>query len=55
VEGYSLEAVRSDYEYPLVALLHVPEVNDEVERELSSISKECYQMVVPGCICVIEV
>jgi hypothetical protein len=27
--------------------LHVPEVNDEVERELSSISKDCYQTLVP--------
>jgi hypothetical protein len=35
-------------EYPLGALLHVPEINDEVERELSYIRKEnCYQAVVP--------
>jgi hypothetical protein len=27
--------------------LHMPEINDEVERELSSISKDCYQTVVP--------
>jgi hypothetical protein len=25
----------------------MPEINDEMERELSSISKECYQTVVP--------
>jgi hypothetical protein len=31
VEGYNLEPVCSVYEYPLGALLHVPEVNDEVE------------------------
>jgi hypothetical protein len=47
VEGYNLEPVRSVYEYPIGALLHVPEVNDEVERELSSISRDCYQTVVP--------
>jgi hypothetical protein len=47
VEGYNLEPVRSVYEYPLGALFHVPEVNDEVERELSSINKDCYQAVVP--------
>jgi hypothetical protein len=27
-----LEPVRSVYEYPLGALLHMPEINDEVER-----------------------
>jgi hypothetical protein len=37
VEGYNLEPVRSVYEYPLEALLIMPEINDEVERELSSI------------------
>jgi hypothetical protein len=31
----------------LGALLHMPEINDEVERELSSIRKDCYQTVVP--------
>jgi hypothetical protein len=56
VVGYNLEPVRSVYKYPLGALLHVPEINDEVERELSFISKDCYQAVVPrGCICVVEV
>jgi hypothetical protein len=47
VEDYNLEPVRSVYEYPLEALLHMPEINDEAERELSSISKDCYQTVVP--------
>jgi hypothetical protein len=48
VKGYNLEPVRSVYEYPVYegALLHVPEINDEMERELSSISKDCYQAVV---------
>jgi hypothetical protein len=31
VEGYNLEPVRSVYDYPLGALLHMPEINDEVE------------------------
>jgi ribonuclease HI len=47
VEGYNLKPVRSVYECPLGALLHVPEVNDEVEREMFAISKDCYQTVVP--------
>jgi hypothetical protein len=47
VKGYNLDSVRSVYEYPLGALLPVPEVNVEVERELSSISRDCYQTVVP--------
>jgi hypothetical protein len=42
-----LEPVRSVYKYSLGALLHMSEINDEVERELSSISKDCYQTVVP--------
>jgi hypothetical protein len=42
VEGYNLEPVRSVFEYLLWVLLHLPEVNDEVERELSSIIKDCY-------------
>jgi hypothetical protein len=46
VEGYNLEPVRSVYEFPLGALLHVPVVSDEVERELSSISRNFYQTVV---------
>jgi hypothetical protein len=28
----------------------VPEINDEVERELCSISKDCYQTVVPSLV-----
>jgi hypothetical protein len=47
VKGYNLEPDRSVFEYPLRALLHVFEINDEVERELSSISKDCYQAIVP--------
>jgi hypothetical protein len=47
VEGYNLEPVCSVNEYPLGVLLHMPEINDGVERELSSISKYCYQTVVP--------
>jgi hypothetical protein len=46
VKGFNLKPVQSVYEYSLVALLDVPEVNDEVERELYSISKDCYQTVV---------
>jgi hypothetical protein len=47
VEGYYLEPVRSVYEYSRGALLHVPEVNNEVERKLSFISRDCYQTIVP--------
>jgi hypothetical protein len=47
VDGYYLEPVRSVYEYSLGALLHVPEVNDGVERKLSPISRVCHQTVVP--------
>jgi hypothetical protein len=46
-EGYNLETVHSVYEYPLGALLHVFEINAEVKRELSSISRDCYQTVGP--------
>jgi hypothetical protein len=46
IGDYILKPVRPVYEYPLRAL-HVPEVNDEVERKLPSISKDCYQTVVP--------
>jgi hypothetical protein len=41
-----LEPVRSVYEYPLGALLHVSEVNDKEKREQSSVSRNCYQAVV---------
>jgi hypothetical protein len=47
VKGYNLEPIRSVYDYLLGASLHVPGDNDEVERELSFISKNCYQTVVP--------
>jgi hypothetical protein len=39
LEGYNLKPVRSVYEYPLEAFLHVPEVNDEVERELPLLAR----------------
>jgi hypothetical protein len=46
-EDYDLEPVCSVYEYPLEALLHVPNVNDMVEQQLTSVEKDFYQMVVP--------
>jgi hypothetical protein len=46
VGGYNLEPGRPVYEYPLRALLHGTEVNNEAENVLSSISKDCYQTVV---------
>jgi hypothetical protein len=42
-----LVLVRSVYDYPLEALLHVPNVNDVVELELNSVGIDFYQMVVP--------
>jgi hypothetical protein len=42
----NLETVRSVYDYPLGALLHVPNVNYVVERELTSDGRDFYQMVV---------
>jgi hypothetical protein len=47
VGDYDLESVRSVYDYSLEALLHVPNINDVVERELTSVGREIYQMVVP--------
>jgi hypothetical protein len=48
VGDYDLEPVRSVYNYPLEALLHdVPNVNDVVERKLTSVERDFYQMVVP--------
>jgi hypothetical protein len=44
---YDLEPVRSVYDYPLEALLHVPNVNDVVERELTSVGTDFNQTVVP--------
>jgi hypothetical protein len=44
---YDLDSVRSVYDYPLEALLHVPNVNDMMERELTSVESDFYQMVVP--------
>jgi hypothetical protein len=42
VGDYDLEPVRSVYNYPLEALLHVPNVNDVVEWELTSVGMVCY-------------
>jgi hypothetical protein len=42
-----------DYDYPLEALLHVPNVNDAVERELTSVGRDFYQMVVPRWVALI--
>jgi hypothetical protein len=47
VHDYDMEPVRSVYDYPLEASLHVPNVNDVVEQELISVEKDFYQMVVP--------
>jgi hypothetical protein len=47
VEDYDLEPICSVYDYPFEALLHVPNVNDVVERELNSVGRDFYQMVVP--------
>jgi hypothetical protein len=45
VEDIDLEPVRSVYDYLLEAILHVPNVNDVVEQELTSVKKDFYQMV----------
>jgi hypothetical protein len=39
VGGYNLESVCSVYDYPLEALLHVLNVNDVVEQELTSVAR----------------
>jgi hypothetical protein len=44
---YDLDSVRSVYDYPLEALLHVPNVNDMMDRELTSVTSNFYQMLVP--------
>jgi hypothetical protein len=41
-----LEQIRSVYEYPLEALIDVPNVNNVVERELTPVRRDFYQMVV---------
>jgi hypothetical protein len=46
-EDYNLKPVRSVYDYPFEALLHVPNVNDVVEQKLTSVKKDFYQMAVP--------
>jgi hypothetical protein len=40
VENYDLEPVRSVYDYQLEALLQVPNVNNVVEQELTSVKKD---------------
>jgi hypothetical protein len=45
-----LEPVPSVYDYPLKALLHVPNVNDVVEQELTSVLRDSYQMAVSGLV-----
>jgi hypothetical protein len=47
VGDYDLEPVRSVNDYPLEAFLHVPNVNDVVVRELTSVGRDFYQMAVP--------
>jgi hypothetical protein len=47
VDDYDLEPVRSDCDYPLEALLHVPNANNVLEQKLTSVEKDLYQMVVP--------
>jgi hypothetical protein len=46
VDDYDLEPVRSVYDHPLEALLHVLNVNDVVGQELNSVEKDFDQMVV---------
>jgi hypothetical protein len=41
---YDLEPVRSVYDYPLEALLHVPNANDVVERKLTSVGWGSHDM-----------
>jgi hypothetical protein len=47
VGDYDLEPVHSVNDYTLEALLHVPNVKDVVERELTSVGRDFYQMMVP--------
>jgi hypothetical protein len=47
VGDYDLEPVRSVYDNPLEALLHVPNVNEVLEQELTSVGRDLYQIVVP--------
>jgi hypothetical protein len=47
IGDYDLEPVRSVYDYPLEVLLHVPNGNDVVDQELTSVGRNTYQMVVP--------
>jgi hypothetical protein len=47
IGDYDLEPIRSVYNYPLEVLLHVLNVNEVVERELTFVGRDFYQMVVP--------
>jgi hypothetical protein len=47
VGDYDSEPICTVYNYPLKALLHVPNINDVVEQELTSVGRDSYQMVVP--------
>jgi hypothetical protein len=49
-----LEPIRLVYDYPVEALLHVSNVNDVVERELTSVGRDFYQMVVPRLVGALE-
>jgi hypothetical protein len=40
VGDYDLEPVRSVYDYLFEALLHVPNVNDVMEQELTSVARD---------------
>jgi hypothetical protein len=44
VGDYDFEPVCSVYDYPIEALLHVPNVNDVVERALTSVGSDFYQI-----------
>jgi hypothetical protein len=41
------EPVLSVFDFPLEALLHVPNFNNVVEQELISVGRDSYQMAVP--------
>jgi hypothetical protein len=47
VGDYDLEPVRSVKENPLETLLHVLNVNDVMERELTSVGRDFYHIVMP--------
>jgi hypothetical protein len=47
VGDYDLEPVCSFFDYPFEALLNVPNVNEVVERELTFVGEDFYQMLLP--------